>query len=165
VAGAAIGHGKQPAEVLDASQSCRYGQIDPSAASDQGIDRFKFSMWGGGIGRIGGQRLPTGIQDEIDLPFSPLSPYLDILGWHAFRRFRKTWLRGKRCQEDINISWMGHQPKTMSEVYSCLFEELEMRLAEAEAVGYGFTLPLSENGCLIPMIPKSGAQIVRAVAV
>jgi hypothetical protein len=35
------------------------------------------------------------------------------MGWHAFRRFRKTWLRGKRCQEDINNFWMGHQPKTM----------------------------------------------------
>src|ERR1700730_16483065 len=44
------------------------------------------------------------------------------MGWHAFRRFRKTWLRGKRCQEDINNFWMGHKPKTMSEIYSHLFE-------------------------------------------
>jgi integrase len=29
------------------------------------------------------------------------------LGWHGFRRFRKTWLRGKRVQEDINNFWMG----------------------------------------------------------
>jgi len=85
------------------------------------------------------------------------------MGWHAFRRFRKTWLRGKRCQEDINIFWMGHKPMTMSEIYSRLFEELDMRLAEAEAVGYGFRLP--PNGCLIPMIPKNEAQIVREVAV
>jgi len=62
------------------------------------------------------------------------------MGWHAFRRFRKTWLRGKRCQEDINIFWMGHKPKTMSEIYSHLFEEIGMRLAEAEAVGFGFDL-------------------------
>ena len=85
------------------------------------------------------------------------------MGWHAFRRFRKTWLRGKRCQEDINIFWMGHKPITMSEIYSRLFEELDMRLAEVEAVGYGFRLP--PNGCLIPMIPKNEAQIVREVAV
>jgi integrase len=39
------------------------------------------------------------------------------MGWHAFRRFRKTWLRGKRCQEDINNFWMGHKPKTMSELF------------------------------------------------
>jgi hypothetical protein len=24
------------------------------------------------------------------------------MGWHAFRRFRKTWLRGKGCQEAAN---------------------------------------------------------------
>jgi hypothetical protein len=29
----------------------------------------------------------------------------------------------------------------MSEVYSHLHEELETRLAEAERVGYGFTIP------------------------
>ena len=29
------------------------------------------------------------------------------MGWHSFKRFRKTWLRGRRCLEDINIvqSW------------------------------------------------------------
>src|SRR5215470_5557972 len=54
------------------------------------------------------------------------------MGWHAFRRFRKTWLRGQRCQEDINNFWMGHKPKTMSELYSHLHEEVELRLTEAE---------------------------------
>jgi integrase len=42
------------------------------------------------------------------------------MGFHAFRRFRKTWLRGKRVQEDINNLWMGHAPETMSETYSRL---------------------------------------------
>jgi hypothetical protein len=60
------------------------------------------------------------------------------MGWHAFRRFRKTWLRGKRCQEDINNFWMGHKPKTMSELYSRMDEELEQRLQESEIVGVGF---------------------------
>ncbi len=63
------------------------------------------------------------------------------MGWHAFKRFRKTWLRGARCLEDINNFWMAHKPKTMSEVYSHLHEDVETRLAEAERVGYGFTLP------------------------
>jgi hypothetical protein len=30
---------------------------------------------------------------------------------------------------------MGHKPKTMSEIYSPLFEEIDMRLAEAKVVG------------------------------
>jgi integrase len=72
------------------------------------------------------------------------------LGFHGFRRFRKTWLRGERCLEDINNFWMAHKPKTMSELYSHLYEELQKRLNEAEKIGYGFVLPKA----VIPMIPK-----------
>jgi len=50
------------------------------------------------------------------------------MGWHAFRRYRNTWLRGKRCQEDIKNFWLGHKPQSMSELYSHLFEEVELRL-------------------------------------
>jgi integrase len=63
------------------------------------------------------------------------------MGFHAFKRFRKTHLRGARCLEDINNFWMAHKPKTMSEVYSHLHEETELRLAEAERVGSGFAVP------------------------
>lgn len=57
------------------------------------------------------------------------------MGFHALRRFRKTWLRGERCQEDINKFWMGHQPETMSELDSGMEFELKRRLDEAERVG------------------------------
>ena len=50
-------------------------------------------------------------------------------------------MRAKRCQEDINDFWMGHKPKTMSELYSRMDEELELRLQEAETVGVGFEIP------------------------
>lgn len=69
------------------------------------------------------------------------------MGFHAFRRFRKTWLRGKRCQEDINNFWMGHKPESMSELYSRMDEELEQRLEEAESVGVGFNVPLVAPKC------------------
>jgi len=75
------------------------------------------------------------------------------MGWHSFKRFRKTWLRGRRCLEDINNFWMGHAPQTMSELYSHLHEELEMRLAEAESVGYGFELP---KVAVAPNAPRKG---------
>jgi len=65
----------------------------------------------------------------------------DGMGWHSFKRFRKTWLRARRCLEDINNYWMAHKPETMSELYSHLHEELDVRLAEADSVGYGFELP------------------------
>jgi len=54
------------------------------------------------------------------------------MGWHSFKRFRKTWLRSARCLEDLNNFWMAHKPQTMSEVYSHLHEELQMRLDEAK---------------------------------
>lgn len=89
------------------------------------------------------------------------------MGWHAFRRFRKTWLRGKRCQEDISIFWMGHKPKTMSEIYSHLFEEIDMRLAEAEAVGFGFDLPKnpSKKAVVAPIAPRFETAVFQEVAV
>ncbi len=46
---------------------------------------------------------------------------------------------------------MAHKPLTMSELYSHLHEELEMRLEEAERVGYGFELPKT---VVAPNAPK-----------
>jgi integrase len=74
------------------------------------------------------------------------------MGWHSFKRFRKTWLRGALCLEDINNFWKAHKPKTMSEVYSHLHEELQLRLDEAERVGYGFTIPRSVD--VVPSVPR-----------
>ncbi|HXM98104.1 MAG TPA: hypothetical protein VN982_06480 [Candidatus Dormibacteraeota bacterium] len=75
------------------------------------------------------------------------------MGWHSFKRFRKTWLRGARCLEDLNNFWMAHKPETMSEVYSHLHEELQIRLDEAIRVGYGFVL--RDNVSVVPIVPKS----------
>jgi integrase len=75
------------------------------------------------------------------------------MGWHSFKRFRKTWLRGRRCLEDINNFWMAHAPQTMSELYSHLFEELQLRLDEADRVGYGFAIPLSDAS-VVPIVPN-----------
>ena len=76
------------------------------------------------------------------------------MGWHSFKRFRKTWLRGARCLEDLNNFWMAHKPHTMSEVYSHLHEELQLRLDEATRGGYGFALPAPNNVSAVPNVPK-----------
>lgn len=86
------------------------------------------------------------------------------MGWHAFKRFRKTWLRGQRCLEDINNFWMAHRPQTMSELYSHLHEELQLRLDEAERVGYGFVLAVSKNVSVVPIVPKSQQENAEEVA-
>jgi integrase len=72
------------------------------------------------------------------------------MGWHAFRRYRNTWLKKQRVQEDHRLHWMAHKPKEMGEVYSALREDLPARLAEAERVGYGFSLPKED----VPNVPK-----------
>jgi hypothetical protein len=76
------------------------------------------------------------------------------MGFHAFKRFRKTRLRGARCLEDLNNFWMAHKPKTMSELYSHLHEELDLRLAESERIGYGFVLPGATASTAAPNAPK-----------
>jgi integrase len=81
------------------------------------------------------------------------------MGWHAFKRFRKTWLRGAHCLEDINNFWTAHKPKTMSEVYSHLHEELEMRLADAERV-YG----TSENAVKTQIWIAVSIYVLMAIA-
>ena len=86
------------------------------------------------------------------------------MGWHAFKRFRKTWLRSQRCLEDINNFWMAHKPQTMSELYSHLHEELQLRLDEAERVGYGFVLPVAENASVVPMIPRPVERMEEVAA-
>lgn len=63
------------------------------------------------------------------------------MGFHAFRRFRKMWLRGERVQEDINNFWMGQAHVTMSETYSRLDLELDLHFVEAESMGIGLTVP------------------------
>jgi hypothetical protein len=82
------------------------------------------------------------------------------MGWHSFKRFRKTHLRGARCLEDINNFWMANKPKTMSEVYSHLHEDVATRLAEAKRVGYGFAIPK----IVTPNAPKftSTEQVLNA---
>lgn len=86
------------------------------------------------------------------------------MGWHSFNRFRKTWLRGRRCLEDMNNFWMARKPQTMSELYSHLHEELEIRLEEAERVGYGFDLPDTPKAVNVPNVPKSHRNSAVEVA-
>jgi hypothetical protein len=45
---------------------------------------------------------------------------------------------------------MGRKPKEMGEIYSALKEDAPARLAEAERVSYGFSLPVE----VVPNVPK-----------
>jgi integrase len=78
------------------------------------------------------------------------------MAWHSFKRFRNSWLRAQRCQEDLRKFWLAHKPKEMGEVYSALKEDLPKRLEEAERVGYGFSLPAE----VVPVVPQRRLKVV-----
>jgi hypothetical protein len=69
------------------------------------------------------------------------------MGWHSFKRFRKTWLRGRRCLEGINTFWLAHKPQSMSELYSHLHEELvqSMKLQRKLRKGFSIGFPLNHK--------------------
>jgi len=97
--------------------------------------------------------------DWLDPLLTKLGLYEKGMGWHSFKRFRNTWLRKQRVQEDIRLHWLAHQPKEMSEVYSMLKEDIPARLAEAERVGYGFTLP-QQKPEVVPSVPRKVLFVV-----
>lgn len=85
------------------------------------------------------------------------------IGWHAFKRFRKTWLRGQLCLEDINNYWKAHKPQTMSEVYSHLHKDVQLRLNESMRVGYGFVLPAVDVS-VVSIVPKKQEERTVEIA-
>jgi len=102
--------------------------------------------------------------DWLDPALDELGLYVEGLSWHGFRRFRNTWLRKERVQEDMRKFWLGRKPgksvegesADMGEVYSALKEDLSARLAEADRVGYGFSLPKA----VVPNVPRKGLFVV-----
>jgi integrase len=40
------------------------------------------------------------------------------VGFHAFRRFRLTWLRKNGAPKDLERFWMGHAPEEVGDLYS-----------------------------------------------
>jgi integrase len=64
-------------------------------------------------------------------------------GFHAFRRFRRTWLEKNMAVKDTLIKfWLGHGPRDVTDLYLRLVAETDYRREVAEAVGLGFNIPL-----------------------
>lgn len=62
------------------------------------------------------------------------------VGFHAFRRFRLTWLRKNGAPKDLERFWMGHAPQEVGDLYSKLKEDVAFRQEWAERIGLGFEL-------------------------
>ena len=74
-----------------------------------------------------------------------LHPVLKKVGavktsFHAFRRFRTTWLRKQRTPEDLIRLWLGHAEASITDSYSKLKDDLQYRQKEAERSGIGFEI-------------------------
>lgn len=64
----------------------------------------------------------------------------ELCGFHAFRRYRVTYLRKRKTPEDLLRFWIGHGDKSMTDKYQKLAEDHEFRKSVVEQVGIGFTL-------------------------
>jgi integrase len=62
------------------------------------------------------------------------------MGFHAFRRYRATFLDSIGTPESLTRFWLGHSGKSVTEKYVKLFGETEYRRSIAEKVGVGFQL-------------------------
>lgn len=65
---------------------------------------------------------------------------LGIEGLHCFRRFRLTHLRCQNAPEDLIRFWMGHAGIGITDRYSKMAENLELRKTWAAKAGLGFSL-------------------------
>lgn len=69
---------------------------------------------------------------------------LGIPGFHTFRRWRITHLREQGVPEDIIRFWVGHAGAEVTDRYSKLAENAELRQEWAKKAGLGFDFPNKE---------------------
>jgi integrase len=94
-----------------------------------------------------------------------LHPTLEKLGqpkggFHAFRRFRTTWLRKNRTPEDLIRFWLGHADETVTDGYSKLREDVEYRREVAAEVGLGFEIS-AQKPVVVPNVPNFSSSVVH----
>lgn len=69
---------------------------------------------------------------------------LEKRGFHAFRRFRQTWLRKNRAPEDLIRYWLGWSGRSIADEYSRLQDDLAFRRSVAKSTGLGFEVSASK---------------------
>jgi hypothetical protein len=85
-----------------------------------------------------------------------------ILGFHSFRRFWTTRRREIGVPEDITRFWLGHAGEGITDRYSKLAENVELRKEWALRAGLGFSLDhLGKPGDPRPQNAKASAKKSR----
>ncbi len=104
----------------------------------------------------------SGLPMSDDNVYRRLNPLLKRLwiqkmGFHAFRRFRVTWMRKKRVPEDFIRFWIGHADWNMADHYSMLEADTSFKKAIVEETGLGFKLPSGQREVDV----EQGAEIAE----
>ena len=81
-------------------------------------------------------------------------------GFHAFRRFRTTWLRKNRTPEDLIRFWLGHAHETVTDGYSNLREDVQYRREMADKTGLGFEIS-AQAPDVVPNVPSLEIAVVQ----
>ena len=86
---------------------------------------------------------PLGQANLLEYSLHPLLKILGIdqCGFHAFRRFRNTFLRQQSCPEGLVKFWLGHSEKDMTDHYDRSELDLQYRKDVALLKGTGFDVP------------------------
>lgn len=86
-------------------------------------------------------------------------------GFHAFRRFRNTYLRNyTSCPDGLRTFWLGWSGKGMGDHYDKIRENSDFRRDVAEHAGIGFELPkpaIVPNNANVPS-PMEEVELVSA---
>lgn len=105
---------------------------------------------------------PIGQSNILRRSLHPVLKTLGIkrCGFHAFRRFRNTYLRNyTSCPNGLRDFWLGWSGKDMSDHYDKGSEDPAFRRRVAKSVGIGFDLPKPTSvpkGRVVPKSEKEG---------
>jgi integrase len=81
-------------------------------------------------------------------------------GFHAFRRFRTTWLRKNRTPEDLIRFWLGHADESVTDGYSKLREDVEYRREVVDKIGLGFEIS-PQTPDVVPVVPSLELAVLQ----
>lgn len=136
-----VWHGRVQAPKTD--NAYRTVELDPRVAAL--LKSFIGVKANGFIFHNGGKK-PMHQSNLLRREFHPLLKSLGIAtcGYHAFRRYRNTYLRNvAHCPPGLLMYWLGHADRSMSDRYDKVGEgaNVEFRLKQAKTMGLGFDLP------------------------
>jgi len=108
---------------------------------------------------------PLGQSNILRRSLHPVLERLGIkqCGFHAFRRFRNTYLRNyTSCSNGLRNFWLGWSGKDMSDHYDKIREDADFRREVAERVGIGFELPKPLIVPSVGNVPSSSEDVELA---